>query len=130
VRKKLKTPFTSRKGQVIYYVSNYWKCIIKDHNWNNPIFEAAKKLKVGDHVFVRGEFYFTRYNGTDGKQKYACGIILRELDLPKTIEEDARIAELVSHHYPKWREKKTGWYKSKYGEKIITDGGIGERLKR
>jgi single-stranded DNA-binding protein len=130
VQKKLKTPFTSRNGHVREHVSNYWKCILKDSNWNNTMFEAAKKLKVGDQVFVRGEFYFTRYNGTDGKQKYVNGIILRELNTPKTLEEDARIAEMVSHNYPTWREKKSGYYKTKHGEKVITDGAIGKRQKR
>jgi hypothetical protein len=126
VRKKLKAPSKRKDGKFTNYHYTYWKCIVKGYDKHIPIYEIAKKLKVGTPVFVSGDFYFSRYIGKDYQPKYVYGMIVQTIDLPRSFSEDAYMTRLNSHHYPTKRERAKGFYKDKHGEKVILYGGIGK----
>jgi hypothetical protein len=54
-------------------------------------------------------------------------LIVQTLDFPRSRAEDVYMTKLNSHHYPTRKEREKGFYRDKFGEKVILDGGIGKR---
>jgi hypothetical protein len=131
VARPLKMPVTKSNGVVEHYSRVYWKCTIRAYVDMLPLFETARNLRVGQGVYVRGQFYFSRYSSKAGVPRDFYGIMVREIDLPHTKDQDSRVQELIKKTIIPWKDKLKNIQVDEYGQKTITDGAIGEeRIKK
>jgi hypothetical protein len=129
VMKTLRNPRTTVDGKRLEGMQYYWKCMVKNYRSNIPVFETARKLRVNQDVFIRGEFYFARYTSPkDGTLKDYYGIVVKEIDFPHTPDQDGRVQELLKKSLSTHAEKMkhVNPRLDEYGQEVITDGGIGK----